>query len=263
MNVKKLGLSLLKLSVSLAFWGAIWVAVSYRVGNDFLFPAPASVGSELWRLLGESSFWLTTGISLLRVLWGISVSWVLGTVLAYLTTHFRLLDTLLSPAISAVKSTPVASFIILALLWMDRQTLPVFITALIVIPIIWANISEGIRSVDKGLLEVAILYRFSLWGRLKRLYVPSVLPYFMAACKSSLGLAWKAGIAAEILSTPEHSIGRELYFSKTYLETPTLFAWTLVVILLSLLIEKLLVYGLERLSQRLHVSVKGGDRVNS
>ena len=116
---------------------------------------------------------------------------------------------------------------------------------------------------DRGLLEVAELYRFPMWRRLTRLYVPSVLPYFMAACKSSLGLAWKAGIAAEILATPDHSIGKELYFSKTYLETPTLFAWTLVVIVLSLFIEKLLVFGLERLSGRLRMTPKGADHVKA
>ena len=263
MKGKAIGISLLKISVALLFWGAVWVAVSHRVGNDFLFPSPADVGAELWRLLGEKSFWLITLTSLLRVLWGIAISWVLGTLLAYLTCTSRLLNTLISPALSAIKSTPVASFIILALLWMERQTLPVFITALIVIPIVWANVSEGIRDVDRGLLEVAELYRFSLWRRLTRLYVPSVLPYFMAACKSSLGLAWKAGIAAEILATPDHSIGKELYFSKTYLETPTLFAWTLVVIVLSLLIEKLLVFGLERLSGRLRMTPKGADHVKA
>ena len=178
--------------------------------------------------------------------------------LAYLTYICGPLRTILTPAISAVKSTPVASFIILALLWLERDSLPVFITALIVIPIVWGNVSEGIGSVDGKLVEVAKVYRLSLPKRIFRLYVPSVAPYFMAACKSSLGLAWKAGIAAEILATPDHSIGKELYFSKTYLETDSLFAWTLVVIVLSLLIEKLLVFGLNRLGQRFHVLSKGG-----
>ncbi|MBQ9086184.1 MAG: ABC transporter permease subunit [Clostridia bacterium] len=257
MTVKKICLSVIKILVALVFWGGVWFAVSLRVNSDFFFPAPDTVGAELWHLIGEKSFWLTTCTSLLRVLWGISISWILGTLLAYLTASSRFLDTILSPAISAVKSTPVASFIILALLWMERGILPVFITALIVIPIVWANVSEGIRSVDRNLVEVATVYRFSLWKKLFRLYVPSVVPYFMAACKSSLGMAWKAGIAAEILATPDHSIGKELYYSKTYLETPTLFAWTLIVILLSLIIEKLLVYGLERLTKKLRMIPKG------
>ena len=258
MQIKQLARHTGKVCLALAFWLAVWLAVSFRVNNEFLFPTPAAVGQELVRLLGTKSFWLTSSISLLRILWGILVSWIIGTVLAYLTYICGPLRTILTPAISAVKSTPVASFIILALLWLERDSLPVFITALIVIPIVWGNVSEGIGSVDGKLVEVAKVYRLSLPKRIFRLYVPSVAPYFMAACKSSLGLAWKAGIAAEILATPDHSIGKELYFSKTYLETDSLFAWTLVVIVLSLLIEKLLVFGLNRLGQRFHVLSKGG-----
>ncbi len=243
----------MKLLMGIGFWVLIWLLVAYRVGSDFLFPSPKTVLSQLCLLLQTKEFWLITLTSLLRVLWGILISLIIGTCLAYLTWASRLLNLLLTPALSAVKSTPVASFIILALLWLDRSILPVFITALIVVPIVWANVSQGIASVDTRLIEVTQVYRFSLPKKLSRLYIPSVAPYFMAACKSSLGMAWKAGIAAEVLATPEHSIGKELYYSKTYLETPTLFAWTLVIILLSLIIEKLLVYGLEQLGNRFKI----------
>jgi NitT/TauT family transport system permease protein len=145
----------------------------------------------------------------------------------------------------------------LALLWISRDTLPVFITALIVVPIVWSNVSEGIRSVDKDLVQVAQVYNFTAKQKILRLYVPSIAPFFMAACKSSLGMAWKAGISAEVLSTPERAIGTELYFSKTYLETPSLFAWTAVIIILSILIEKLFVLGLEKLGMRMRFFVKG------
>lgn len=204
-------------------------------------------------------FWLTTSLSLLRVLLGILVSWIIGTLLAYLLHVSRILNLLISPLITAIKATPVASFIILALLWMERSILPVFITSLIVVPIVWANVTEGIRSVDRNLVEVTEIYQFSYIKKLTKLYTPSVAPYFMAACKSSLGMAWKAGIAAEILATPEHSIGTELYFSKTYMETPTLFAWTLIVIVLSVIIEKLLVLALEKTGKRVHILPKGGQ----
>ena len=250
MKGKALAVTVGKILLSLLFWGLIWVIVSHRVGNDFLFPSPADVSLELWHLLFEKSFWLTTLTSLLRVLWGIAISWILGTLLAYLTCTFRLLDVLLSPAIAAVKSTPVASFIILALLWMERQTLPVFITALIVIPIVWANVSEGIRSVDPNLREVASIYRFSIRKRVFRLYLPSIAPYFLAACQSALGMAWKASVAAEILAVPQYSIGTEIYHTKYYFEIPELFAWTATVVTLSLLMEWGLTITLNHLQRR-------------
>ena len=260
---KKIAWILGKLLAVLLFWGAIWFILSYRIANDFLFPTPSTVFEALWQMLGTKSFWLTASISLLRVVWGILISLILGTALAYLTSASRICDTLLRPAITAVKATPVASFIILALLWIERSTLPVFITALIVVPIVWANVSEGIRSVDSNLSEVARVYRFSVFKKLNRLYVPSIAPYFFAACRSSLGMAWKAGIAAEVLSTPDHSIGKELYYSKTYLETPNLFAWTLVVIVLSLIIEKLFVFALKALGKKLRILPKGESYAES
>ncbi len=259
MKGKRIGIAIAKVAIALIFWFAVWALVSFRINSELLFPSPASVGRTLIDLVQSKDFWLITLLSLIRVIWGILVSLLLGSVLAYLTTQIKLLHILVSPALSAIKSTPVASFIILALLWLERDILPVLITALIVIPIIWANVSEGIGRVDNELLEVATIYRFSLWTKFHRLYLPSVAPYFMAACKSSLGMAWKAGIAAEILATPKHSIGTELYFSKTYLETPTLFAWTLVVIVLSIMIEKLFVFGLERLGRSWHLLPQGGQ----
>lgn len=254
---KRIALGAGKVIAVLLFWGAVWCLLSYRIASDFLFPSPSTVGKALWQMLGTESFWLTSAISLLRVVWGILLSLALGTALACLTSVSRVCNALLRPLITAVKSTPVASFIILALLWLDRSILPVFITALIVVPIVWANVSEGIASVDKGLSEVAKLYRFSPFKRLHRLYIPSIAPYFLAACQSALGMAWKAGIAAEILATPDHSIGKELYYSKTYLETPTLFAWTLVVIVLSLVIEKVFLYALRRLGRKFRIFPKG------
>ncbi len=255
--MKKFAIASLKILGVAAFWGAVWLLLAYRIGSDFLFPSPKAVLTQLVQLVQSRDFWLITGTSLLRIVLGILISLILGTALAYLTHISRILNALLTPALSAVKSTPVASFIILALLWLERSVLPLFITALIVVPIVWANVSEGIRAVNPDLKEVTRVYGFSLPKRLSRLYIPSVAPYFMAACRSSLGMAWKAGIAAEILATPDHSIGKELYYSKTYLETPTLFAWTVVVIILSLIIEKLFVWGLNRLGARLRILPKG------
>ena len=259
MKSKKILFSILKTLGVIAFWTLIWVLISFRINNEFLFPSPTSVIKTLCDLGATAEFWQTTAYSLLRVLSGIIISLVVGSLLAIITQGSRLMSAVLSPLLSVIKATPVASFIILALLWINRNTLPLFITSLIVIPIVWSNVSEGIASVNKNLREVTKVYKFSPWQRIRRLYVPSVAPYFMAACRSSLGMAWKAGISAEVLSTPQSAIGTELYFSKTYLETPSLFAWTFVVILLSVLIEKLFVYLLERLGSRLHILVEVDD----
>lgn len=257
MNIRKKAVALLKYAAVFIFWIAMWCAVSYRVNTELLFPSPLSVIEALCTLIVTREFWITAAYSLFRVTIGILLSLIIGSGLAVMTERISILKLTLSPVISIIKSTPVASFIILALLWVERGSLPILITALIIIPIIWSNVSEGIRSVDKSLIEVAKIYGFSIPKRIIKLYVPSIAPFFVAACRSSLGMAWKAGISAEVLATPENAIGKELYFSKTYLETPSLFAWTLVVIVLSILIEKLFIEVLSRSAKKMNVISKG------
>lgn len=240
--------------LSVLFWILVWAVISFRVSNAFLLPSPIDTLKALVNMSASTDFWTTAGISLSRILAGILIAVAIGSVAAIFTANVSAANTLLSPLMTVIKATPIASFIVLALLWIDRNTLPVFITVLIVLPVVWSNVSSGIRAVDRGLLEVAKVYKFPLGKRIMRVYLPSVTPYFLAACRASLGMAWKAGIAAEVLCTPRHAIGTQIYFSKTYLETTELFAWTLTVIILSVIIEKLLILSLEKLAGRLRMS---------
>lgn len=239
--MKKTALKLCRYLGAIAFWVAVWFVIAGIVGLELIVPSPLSVLSALWNLVRSADFWLSTASSLLRVAVGVGISLVIGCAAAYLIWRSKILNTLLSPLLSIIKSTPVASFIVIAWLWFDTSALPIFISSLIVIPIITANVSQGIASVDNDLLEVANVYKLSVFKRLFKLYVPSVAPYFLAACKASLGMAWKASVAAELIVLCKNSIGREIYDSKLMLETADVFAWTVVIIILSIVAEKLLI----------------------
>ncbi len=191
-------------------------------------------------MMTTGAFWSSVALSLLRILGGILAALILGVLLAVLTECSSLAKALFSPLMLLVRSTPVASFIILALIWLGRDILPLFISALMVLPVVWANVSAGIAGRDVQLLEMAKVYGLSRGRIFRRITVPSVLPHFRAALSSALGLGWKAGIAAEVLTVPKQAIGRMIYESKLYLETTSLFAWTLAVILVSLAIEHIL-----------------------
>ena len=222
------------------FWILLWALLACVVDKELLLPSPLRVLLRLGELVQTGEFWLTTLWSIVRVLAGIVSAIVLGVLLAVLTESSALAKTLLSPLMTLVKSTPVASFIILALVWLGRSILPVFIAALMVLPVVWANVSAGIAGQDPQLLELARLYRLPRLRVVRRITLPSVLPHFRAALSSALGLGWKAGIAAEVLTVPARSIGRMISESKLYLETTDLFVWTTAVIVLSLIIERLL-----------------------
>ena len=156
------------------------------------------------------------------------------------------------PAVRVIRATPVASFILLVILWFPTGQVPVVVSALMVLPVVWGNVKRGVAQTNPLLLEAARVYRFGRWKTVRLVYIPSVLPYFASGCHTALGLAWKAGVAAEVLCVPRLAIGTQVYFSKIYLETPALFAWTLVVLALSFLLEQ----GLGALLGRLEKGVK-------
>ena len=220
------------------FWVAVWQAAAMAVGNMYILPSPWAVLKTLAALSSQAAFWISVLYSLSRILLGFLCGVAAGTLLAAATLRFRAADALISPLLRVVRATPVASFIILAILWIGRNGVPAFTAALMVTPLVWGNVTHAVEKTDKAYLEMAEAYRFGPGRKLRLIYVPTALPAWRAACLTGIGLAWKAGIAAEVLCQPPDAIGAKLYYAKIYIETPALFAWTAVVIALSFTIEK-------------------------
>ena len=226
---------------------AIWEAVSLLVGKELLLPSPLSTLSRLAVLLTQGETWFYAGLTLLRIMTGYAVGVLLGVLLAVLTARSAFAEALLSPLRAIVKASPVTSFILLALLWLSSDMVPLVISVLMVVPMVWTATAEAILQTDPRLVEMGRLFGLTRWQIVKKIYVPSVLPQFLAACTTSLGFAWKSGVAAEIIALPRQSIGYMLYQSKLRIETPDLFAWTLLIVALSMLLEWLLVRGMRRI----------------
>ncbi len=231
-------------------WLAVWQIVYLKVDREVLVASPLNVFMRLCELLATSEFWIKTANSLLGISAGFLSAVILGTILAVVTSSVKILYAVFKPLLNIIRATPVASFIILALVWMSKKEVPIFISFLMVMPIVWADVTTGIAETDANLLEMAKIYKMPKKYILTKIYFPSVMPMFLNSVTTGLGFAWKSGIAAEVLSTPKNSIGIELYNSKVYLETVDLFAWTAVVIALSMILEKLLVYIINRLAER-------------
>ena len=239
------------------FWLGVWQLCALLVdrsmggrGNELLLPYPATVLAALTHLAGTGEFWESVLLSLLRVLAGLVVGAGLGGLAAALTCAGAWADRLLSPAIRVVRAAPVASFILLVLLWTGRDRVPVVIVALMVLPVVWDSLSQGIRATDAQWLELARAYRFSRWKTVRLIYLPGLRPHLSAALTTATGLAWKSGVAAEVLCLPSTALGTEVYQTKYYLEIPELFAWTGVAVALSLLLEHLLRRALARWGRR-------------
>ena len=219
-------------------WLFICQAGALALDQQILLVSPVQVMLRLGELAVQSDFWGAVGFSALRIMAGFLLGMVTGIVMAGFSARHHIIEDLLAPLMLAVKSIPVASFIILSLILLSSRNLSVLISFLMVLPVIYSGILGGIRAMDRHMLEMAQLFRISTLRRVRYVYLPQILPYFQAACVSALGLCWKSGIAAEVIGMPAGSIGERLQLAKVYLDTPDLFAWTLVIVLISLFFER-------------------------
>lgn len=228
------------------FWLLLWQLGAMAIDQRIILVSPVRVLARLVELAPTLGFWGAVGYSMARITAGFLLGAAAGTVLAALSARFRRVEELIAPLLLAIRSIPVASFIILALILFSSRNLAVLISFLIVLPVLYANILGGIRAADPQLLEMARVFRIPAPRRIRYVYFPQVFPYFQSACSSALGLCWKSGIAAEVIGMPDGSIGEQLQQAKIYLDTPDLFAWTLVIVLVSLAFEKVFLVLLKR-----------------
>lgn len=224
----------------------VWQGAAMAVGLDLLLPSPWPVACRLWSVWREPGFFATVSFSLLRISGGFALGLVLGVLLAVAAGRLRVLELLLWPYVTAIKSVPVASFIIICLIWMSTRQLAVFISFLMVFPVIYSNTLQGIKSADGALLEMARVYRVPFSRRLGYIYAPQVKPFLLSGCSVALGMSWKSGVAAEVIGVVGGSIGERLYEAKVYFQMTDLLAWTVVIVVCSVGFEKLVLWLLRR-----------------
>ncbi len=243
-TLKKIGKKL----IIAVIWLGIWQTLSAIVGLSALFPSPGDTLIELKNLSVTGDFWLSVLFSIIRISVGFATGTLAGVLTGAISSFLKGFSEFLAPLVSIIKATPVASFIILAVIWLKTGNIPSFATALIVFPFVYSNIKTGFLETDKKLIEMSDAFGVSFGRKLLKLYIPSVKPYFISAATTAMGLAWKAGIAAEVICNPTMSIGNGIYESKVYFEPSAMFAWTAVVVILSIILEKtmLLILGKEK-----------------
>lgn len=244
-------------TIIVAFWIAVWQAASLIIDNSILLVGPADVLRALAALLSQPDFFRSVGRSLGKISLGFFCGFAGGVLAGSLAFRFRLLSEFLDPVVMLLKSIPVASFVILALICMGSEHLSVFISFTVVFPIIYIHTIAGLKSTDHKLLEMARVFRLRFPKKVRFLYLPALLPHLADGCRVALGMAWKSGIAAEVIGVPAHTIGENLYLSKIYLSTADLFAWTIVIILVSMMFERLALWLLDQFGKAV---VKGGIR---
>jgi NitT/TauT family transport system permease protein len=224
----------------------VWHIAALAVGNDLLLVTPLAVARRLCELVVTADFWATLGATFVRIVGGFLLALALASVLAGLSAAVPMIETLLRPYVAVIKSVPVASFIVMALLWLSSRRLALFIAFLMVFPILYTNILQGLRAADPELLEMAKIFRLPPGRRVRCIYLPALRAPLLAGCRTALGMCWKAGVAAEVIGVSAGSIGGKLYDAKAYLEIADLFAWTVVIVAVSAAFERLFLFALRK-----------------
>lgn len=225
---------------AVAFWLIIWQAAAWWVNEPIFLVSPAAAVTRLFELMGTAAFWQAALFTVGRIVLGFLIGCALGIGLGAAAYRLRWVRQLLAPLTATVMAIPVASFVILALLWVSSKNLSVLISALIGFPIIYSNTLAGLDATDPKLIEMARVFRVPFGRQLVGIYLYQVLPFLSSSMSVAMGLCWKSGVAAEVIGIPDGSIGESLYQAKIYLETADLFAWTIWVVTLSVLFVKLL-----------------------
>ena len=237
--LKKVGAALL----ALTFWEIAALLIHQRI----LLVTPVAVARRLCTIWRVEGFARAIWFSFSHIAGGFLLGLILGCLLAYLAAKHPVVETLLWPWMAMIKSVPVASFVVICLIWLSARNLSVFISFLIVIPIIYQNVLEGLRAENREMQEVATVFQLPWRKRFRYIELPKIRPFLLSACRVTTGMAWKAGIAAEIIGVPNGSIGKMLYTAKIYLDTDDLLAWTVIIVVISVVAEKVFLAGLSRL----------------
>ena len=230
-------------------WLVIWGIIAHFIGA-FYFPSPLETAAAIWRILADYKSYLSIVHSIVRVGIVFVLSALLGIVLGVFCGLNKRVFEFFQPLLVSIKSIPVISFIIIAIIHLQSSNVPIFIGVLVCLPIVCYNTIEGVKNVDNALIEMGNVYEVSLARLIREIYIPSTLPYIAAGLLTSVGLSWRIVVASEVLSTVRHSIGFNLYSAMIFLQTADAFAWTVIIVVLSLFFEKTLALILNRATKQ-------------
>ena len=194
-------------AAAILVWILIWQLAAMGLGHGGLFLAtPLQTLGALAQLAPTAAFWQRIVFSALRIMAGFLLAAAGGLLLGAAGARWH---------------------------WVRSANLSVIVSFTHVLPVVYAGVLGGIADTDPKLLEMAKVYRLPLTARLRYIWLPGIFPSFCESCIAAMGMCWKSGVSAEVIGLPDHSVGDALYRAKITLSTPDVFAWTLVIVLLS------------------------------
>lgn len=223
--------------ISIIILIGLWKIISIIYNSELILPSPESTVISTIKLFGSKNFILVIGTTILRGLIGFAISFILGIGFGIFSGINDSFYAFLKPILVAIRSIPVISLILLALIWFKVDMVPIFIAFLTMFPFICTNVIDGIRNVDDELIEMAVIHKVNKYRIVKEVYLPAITPFIFSGASSAMGFGWRAIIIGEVLSQPKFGIGTLMQSAQTYLLVNEVIAWTIIAVIISYLFE--------------------------
>ena len=221
------------------FWLLVWELANWLIVSNIAIVSPRASFARLFCLAQTLEFWSSIATSLGRIMQGFLLALIIGIVIAAISAKYKSFYQLVLPAINIINAIPVASFAIIALMAMNSASLPIFVAFVTVLPIVFHNTYKGIENTEPMLLEMAKIFKVAPWKIVLKIYIKTIAPFVISAASVGIGFAWKSGIAAELIGLVSGTVGASLHNARIFLLTADVFAWTIAIVLLSYIMEKL------------------------
>ena len=224
-----------------------WQLAAVYIDSNILIATPVDVVRRLFTIWRTDGFFSVIAFTFTHISIGYLSAAAAGTLTAFAAARFKLIERLIYPFVVCFKTVPVASMVVILLIWVSASNLSVIISFLVVFPVIYNNILSGLKACDRGLAEMAEVFGIGYFRKLRYITLPQLKSYIISALSVTAGMAWKAGVAAEVIGTPPLSVGKMIYQSKIWLNTVDLFTWTLILVVLSVIFERIFISIVKRL----------------
>lgn len=218
--------------VTVAVLVAIWAITARAVGVSMIIPSVSETLQGLGKLLGQGAFYRALGGTLLRTIAAYLLSMLTASVCAVLAYRYPLAERAFAPLVAFTRILPTMSVILIAVIWFAPTTVPILVAWIVLFPMLYTVLLGALHGVDPQLVEMAQMYRVPLKTKVTMLYLPEMRIPVLVGVQTTLGLAFKLVIAAEVLAQTKDSMGLYMQLGKIYLDMPSLFAWTLVAVMI-------------------------------
>jgi len=218
----------------------LWQLLAVGIDREVIVPYPLDVIKKMGQMIWDISFYQTIFTTLSHVVVVVMGSMVVAFILAYICYRYPIVDEYVTPVLSFIQAIPNISFIILVLVWTTSIMTVYIVLFFVIFPLLYHNFIHGFKNIPADLVDVIWLYHPPFFDKMLHVYMPLLKPSLLSGMKSALSLGVKVAVMAEILAGLPYGVGRAINFARIQFDMESVFAWTIWLVMMIIVIEYIL-----------------------